>query len=321
MEKKDAEQFILKGNLELAKENYEKSLYYYTEAEKKLSTIPDIYLNKGIVYSKIDKYDLALKELNKAIDLDGKFTEAYFLRAETLIKLGDAKSAEFDMEQIAQAYADSARYYLIRGNLYTLRNKDSQAFADFDKAVLLDPAMAEAYVNRGVLHYNAHDLKAAETDFLKAVELSPKLQEALNNLGMVYARVRNWTKANQYLDNALQINKVDPLALNNKAYVLLNTGQLEEAKKLLDHSHLLLPENGYTLRNLGIYFLEKNQPAEALNYFKEAIALEQPVEFLYGFTGLTHQRLNQLPEACKTWKQGQIMQDSLASASIEQFCK
>jgi len=321
MDKKDATQFILKGNIELAKENYEKSLYYYTEAENKLSTIPDIFLNKGIVYTRMGKTELALNELNKAIDLDNKFNEAYFLRAETLIKLGDAKSAEYDMDQIAKAYADSARYYLIRGNLYTLRNKDAQAFADFEKAIMLDSTMAEAYVNRGVLHFHEQKFKDAEVNFLKALQFNPKIQEALNNLGMVYARTKNWDKANLYLDKALQINKVDPLALNNKAYVLLNTGQVEEAKKLLDHSHLLMPENGYTLRNLGLYFLEKNQFSEALQYFKEAIDLEQPVDFLYGYTGLTHQRLNQLTDACRIWRQGEILQDSLATVSIQQFCK
>jgi predicted O-linked N-acetylglucosamine transferase (SPINDLY family) len=58
-----------------------------------------------------------------------------------------------------------------------------------DRAIALDPDLAEAWCNRGDLHYQADRLEAALADFRRAAELDPGLAPAWFNLGNTLTRL------------------------------------------------------------------------------------------------------------------------------------
>ena len=49
----------------------------------------------------------------------------------------------------------------------------TEAIADYDKAIELDPKLAPAYMNRGVAKYNLKQYSEAIADYDKAIELDP----------------------------------------------------------------------------------------------------------------------------------------------------
>ena len=59
--------------------------------------------------------------------------------------------------------------------------------AEFNKAISLNPAYAEAYSNRGVVFYENKEYDKALQDYDKAISLDPKLANAYNNRGFLYA--------------------------------------------------------------------------------------------------------------------------------------
>lgn len=79
-----------------------------TEAEE--------HFNKGVELQNDDRYQEAIVEYTKAIELD---------------------------DQLARAYTN-------RGNLYGQLGQFDRAIADFDQAIALDPGDALAYWNRGL---------------------------------------------------------------------------------------------------------------------------------------------------------------------------
>ena len=66
-----------------------------------------------------------------------------------------------------------AVFYNNRGLTYFNQGELDKAFADFTKAIELDPQMIMAYQNRGSLYFTQGELDAAIADHTKAIELDP----------------------------------------------------------------------------------------------------------------------------------------------------
>ena len=320
-DKKDAADFFLKGNQALNQKNYAEALRLYDEAIAKNADFSDAYLNKGITLLKMGKPNDAYEILTDAIKIDPTLTQANLVRAESGLDLGRLREAKLDLQQIEKDYKDSSRFYLIRGNLLGAEGNASLALADYDRSIQLQKLNVEAYVNRGAIYYGLKNMKAAKEDFENALALNPSQPQALNNLGLIATKNQDWKSALSYFDKVLSATPDDPYALNNKGYVLLQTGSSEEAKKLIERSLDKLPKNGYAFRNLGIYYQKSGKPAEAVEAFLKAIDIAEPVEMLYGLAGQAYFQQKNIPEACKFWKQGIVLNDSLAITEAAKNCK
>ena len=321
VDKEDAANFFLKGNVQFAKSNYDNALLFYEEALAKYPDFADAHLNKGLTLLQLGRTNDAFQSFTQAIDADEQLHPAYLARAEAATRLGFWNEALNDLTAIRQHYADSSQYFLIKGNVWVGRNDLSAALADFDRSIELDPANAEALVNRGTLYFEQQQYAAAKADFENALRANPRQLQALNNLGLLASRNRQWQTALDYFDQALSVNPVDPIALNNKGYVLLHTGQIDEAFTLVNRSLENKPDNAYALRNLGLYYFKKNDLEKSMNTFKKALDLAQNVELLHGYAGDAFFKAGQRNQACEIWRTGIVLNDSLADAQYANHCR
>ena len=320
-DKEDASNFFLKANQALNQKNYAEAIRLYDEAIDKNSEFSDAYLNKGICLMKLGRIDDAYEILTKAIQIDQSLVQAILVRSEAGILLGKLNESEADLKKIRKAYQDSSSYYLIHGNLMGSKNNISEAMADYDQSISLDSSNVEALVNRGAIQYKLGALDLAFKDFTKAVKFNPSQSEALNNLGLIATKQRDWKTAISYFDLILNSNPADALALNNKGFVLLQINDLENGRQLIERSLDLIPNNGYALRNMGIYYKQKGNYTQALAEFNRAIELADITEDLYGLTGQTYHMSGNKAEACKIWKKGIVLKDSISKTEYHANCQ
>lgn len=320
-DKKDAADFFLKANHSFTQKNYTEALRLYDEAISKNSDFADAYLNKGICLMLLNKPADAYEVLTEAIRIDPSFVQANLVRAECALLLGKLIDADNDLKHIEKDYKDSSRFFLIRGNLLDAKSEPSLSIADYDKAIQLDKSNVEAWVNRGAIYYKQGDLKLAQKDFQAALAIRPSQLEALNNLGLIAIHDQQLDEALTLFDKILHLNPANALALNNKGYAFLQQGKLEEAAKLIDRSLDIQPKNGYGHRNMGIYYQKTGKLDMALTEFNKAIEIAEPVADLYGLTGKAYLLKNDRDNACKIWKQGVILKDSMAIAEFDKNCK
>ncbi|MCE6992177.1 lipopolysaccharide assembly protein LapB [Dyadobacter sp. CY323] len=320
-DEKDAADFFLKGNKALNQKNYAEALRLYDEAISKNADFSDAYLNKGITLLKLGRPSDAYEILTEAVRIDPSLVQANLVRAEAGLDLGRLQDVRQDLSLIEKEYKDSTRYYLVEGNLYEAQGNASSALSAYDRAIALDKLNVEAYVNRGAVHYRIRDFHQARYDFENALALDPALPQALNNLGLIAIKNMDWKHANELFDKVLDKNPDDAYSLNNKGYVLLHSGEADQAKRLIERSLEKQPKNGYALRNLGLYYQRQKQYNEALKSYLKAVELADPVEELYGLTGQTYFELKDKANACKIWKQGIILKDSLAITEARRNCQ
>src|ERR1019366_4611242 len=79
----------------------------------------------------------------------------------------------------------TATYYYNynHGNARRAKGDLDGAFADFNKAIELDPKDANAYINRGIAKQARNDLDSAITDYNRAIELNSRYAPAYVNRG------------------------------------------------------------------------------------------------------------------------------------------
>ena len=82
--------------------------------------------------------------------------------------------------------ANSAEFYLKRGDDSSAAHRYDQAIADYTTAIQLKPDYAEAYNNRGFAYYLKGDGERAIADYTRAIELRPNYPKAYNSRGVAY---------------------------------------------------------------------------------------------------------------------------------------
>lgn len=66
-----------------------------------------------------------------------------------------------------------ARNHTLRGQTVMFLYEWDRALGDFDRAIAIDPAYAEAYYQRGILHYTMAARESALADFEQVLLLQP----------------------------------------------------------------------------------------------------------------------------------------------------
>ncbi|GIV99146.1 MAG: hypothetical protein KatS3mg058_0550 [Roseiflexus sp.] len=74
-----------------------------------------------------------------------------------------------------------ARAYYDRGNIWFEQQNYTEAIADYDRALALDPSMSRAFHNRGLAYALLKEYDAALRDYAQAIHLDPAYRRAYEN--------------------------------------------------------------------------------------------------------------------------------------------
>lgn len=103
--------------------------------------------NRG--YPDEERLKVAIKDFDRAIQLDPQLALAYYNRAQAAFGLNRYEEAITDYDQAIGLDSESALLYTKRGEVYFALGQYERAIQDHEQAILLDPQFAPAYYNRG----------------------------------------------------------------------------------------------------------------------------------------------------------------------------
>jgi tetratricopeptide (TPR) repeat protein len=128
--------------------------------------------NKGVALADEGRYDEAIAEYNKAIELDPKYALAYSNRGSTYYDKKQYDLAIADSSKAIELDPNYSNAYYIRGSAYYVKKQYDLAIADYTIAIKLDPGYAKAYNYRGNAYNKIGQYELAIADFNKVIELS-----------------------------------------------------------------------------------------------------------------------------------------------------
>ena len=192
------------GEIAAAEGNFDEALKQFRRSINARRPYVEAYRSLALTYSDMGKFNLALGELDKFLELKppkpGAF-KPYVLRATFLerLKRYDEAVAELDKALIVQNTDDLK---LKKAQYLAKANKPKQAVAVLDKVLQLNPEDDTGYLDRARYKFQDGDVKGAMTDCNKAISLMPsasayKLRAAINEkLGNKKAAEADRRKAN-----------------------------------------------------------------------------------------------------------------------------
>ena len=123
------------------------------------------------------------------------------------IKLHNYQLAERQLKKALQIrYSNEIAHYNL-GYLYLLTGRKKMAKEEFEKAVGLDPKYIKAHYNLGIIALNDRDNRAAISEMKTILMLKPGYLPALGTLGDAYYNLREDGRARAYYKEVL---KLDP---------------------------------------------------------------------------------------------------------------
>lgn len=206
----------------------EKNLLKFTVTIKALVDDLDENVLESMMYDRVALEELTRKnkELQEKYDALNEQMEQYHQEFD---KVDDARKIEIKKEVALNVERFSAVDEFAKGNDFSLQKDYTQALAAYDKAITLDPQLAEAYNNRGIVKYELGKFSEAISDYTSAIDLKANYIDALNNRGNTYAVTKQFQNAISDLKAALKLNDKSAAGHNNLGSVYLSQKNYAEA--------------------------------------------------------------------------------------------
>ena len=247
-----------------------------------------LYMVRGNLYFNQQKWDLALADYNKTIELDPKYTWAYLERGRVYVNQQKWDLALADYNKAIELDSKYTLAYINRGLLYNEQKKFQLALADYSKAIELDPKYELAYVNRGRLYKEQEKFELALADYSKAIELDPQYANAYFQRGILYFQKGEYELALQDFNQVITFKLQDAIAYFVRGSIYYEKGEKELALKDFNQAIALKPQDAsnYVLR--GLIYYEKGKKELALKDYNQAIALKSQDANVYFYRGVLY---------------------------------
>jgi len=128
------------------------------------------YYIRGETYADLGKYQLAIEDFNRVIDLSPDYI-VYHNRGFAYYKLGDYWNAIRDYNETIRLQPGYDLVYYNKGIVYAKLGLYRASIEEFNRAIFLRPNNAESYYNRGVAYFYQGNIKMGCQDARKACDL------------------------------------------------------------------------------------------------------------------------------------------------------
>lgn len=261
--------------------------------------------NRGYAYYRAGKYEEALRDFNKVLELDPNNAGSYHNRGVLHYHQGKYAEALTDLNRAIELKLENAESYTNRGAAHAGLGNFAAAISDFNKAIELDPDHADAYNNRGAQYAKAGMFEAAISDFSRALALSPDYVDAQRNKelalansrgqsepkqdgadsqtaeyflkrGMQYGQTGNLRAAVNDFNMAISLNQRYVEAYNNRGIAYAMLGQTDSSYADFDIAIRLKPDYADAYYNRGVAKRNNGNKAGACADFTKAVSLNHP---------------------------------------------
>ena len=247
------------------------------------------HILKGIEYSNQGKYEQAISELQKGIEIDPQHADAHYnlgLIYHTQGKLDDAitkyrKTIELDPNyQFTTLDGEQFNSHYGLARVYSEKNELEAAIKSLQKAIDLD----ESYIDWSKTDGNLNNIRqtpeyqqlitnAQQT--VKIVEADPNDSQAHFRQGMVHLEKGRLNDAIISLEKVIAINPNNPQAYDGLGWIYIRQGKLDDVITKFQQAIEIDSKEASRHHDLaGVYSLKKEHQ-KAIKHLQKAIDLDR----------------------------------------------
>jgi len=258
------------------------------QAERLSSSLPEVHLALGSVYSTTGKNAQAITELKRALELAPNSDEAYR-------RLGDAYLASGQADAAVAAYqnAVAANPYFwwnhnSLGKAYLELGDSTRAMEPFEKVVELASDNPIGYENIGTVYFREGKWLEAIPYFQKGLAIAPDAP-TYSNLGTCYFFLRRYDESVTMYQKATEIAPNSEEILGNLGDAYRWSGHSDQAAQAYDkaitlafHELQVNPRSFSIMGDLALYYAKKGDAINALQYIQRARSISpEDLQLMY----------------------------------------
>jgi tetratricopeptide (TPR) repeat protein len=202
------------------------------------------------------------------------------------------------------------------GNSYDKVGDTEQAMLALERAVEINPSLAESHINLGNIYLNKDRIKEAIREYESAMEIDPDNAKIHNNLGSAYSRRgRLSDAASQYLRSIeLEPNYIQ--AYKNLADVYCRQDKYGQAAAQLKEALAMAPQDANLYKQLGDIYGRTGDYEKGLVHYQRALGLKRDFAEAYYGLAVCYGKLDKVDEEIKGYKKALAIRADMAAALV-----
>lgn len=269
----DKQQFFYRGQQLIFDGRFQQAIDNFNKLIQLDPELYEAYFLRGIGKYNLGDFLGAKSDFDKALSINPVFTMAYHYRAITYSRLGQYDNALEDLQEAVDLRPSYNGLYFSRGVTYLLSQQFELAEADFNRFIRHEPRVSEAYLNRGACYLFLKDTVKALQDYNTAVLLNKFDPEGYIRRSRVYAMKENYEEALSDLNQAISLDSANSFAYFNRALIRYNRNDLNGALSDLEKVLAEDPGNALTLYNRALIRTQIGDYNNALDDYDRVIAI------------------------------------------------
>ncbi|WP_428407646.1 tetratricopeptide repeat protein [Hyphococcus sp.] len=216
----------------------------------------------GAINAQKNKYEEAVENFRRAVDIDPGFPDAHNNLGATLRKLG----------------------------------RQEEALQHYARAVEIRPDYAEAYFNMANALRDLDRREEAVSNYKAALNIAPKHYGAHNNLGLLLSKLERYEEAIGHFSIVLLANPNYFEAYNNLGLALKKLGREKEALASFAKAIAIKPDYAQAHYNLASYYFDLGRKEEAASSYDDALRIDPEFAEAYRSRSALKQYVRDDPE-------------------------
>ena len=182
---------------------------------------------------------------------------------------------------VAPQPGETAPELVIRGIALRGQKQFDDARQLFERAVKLEPDLANAWFNVGYSRDAVGDFNGALAAWERVVQLEPQNAAAWTNKGSTLLKLQRYQEALEAFETAIRIKDKYVFAWHGKGIALKELNRAAEAIEAYDRALKLDPRFAYALNGKGSALWSLHQLEKALDAFDEALKISPTLALVW----------------------------------------
>ena len=257
---------------------------------------------RGASYAGLGELNLAIKNYEKAIDLNSGYSKAHFNLAGVLHELDKYHDSVLSYQNAIDLEPDYAEAHNNLGNVLKEIGQLDKAIESYEKAVALKPNYIEAYYSLGASFYEAGKLEDTINCYERVLEHRPNFTEMHNNLGNIFRELERFDEAVLSYEKAISIDTGFVEGYYNLGITLQELKQLDNALVNYKKAIKIKPNYPEAFNNLGTLYKELKDFDSSIQSYQKAIDIKPNYAEAFNNLGILYKELGQLDKAVQNHK-------------------
>lgn len=249
-----------------------------------------LYINRGLLYSKVGNYQEALIDFTKAIELNPADANIYSLRGDIYLIIEDYTNAYNDYLQAIKLDSNNPQYYRQMALAYAIIGSIDNVKRNLELAEIKENKFNSLQNELGLYEFSTGYFQKAIDHFGRFIELNPHLAIGYQNRGATLYQAGNLKEAINDFDEAICLDPANADLYQMRAISFMSLPAINEEEKsshLLEAQNNLLhaleinPNNVKICQNLAAFYFLRGNTDAAIEYYEKVLALTPTKDHLH----------------------------------------